>query len=204
MLHKSHRFPHFSCGFSLPFCRAMYYNIDRMCPPRGRRRKYRFPMTPKTKILALLAHYGGDILSAAAMRTQENYTQHGTTSVYLHCVNVAYISVQLALFLRLHVNYRALVRGALRARLHPCAHGAAQCRARLHAGRGGARCDCAAHVPAQSHAAALPRERARLPCRQILRRHRDAASAHPRRGCPAVLPQISDPSNRSPKRRMRK
>ena len=70
-------------------------------------------MTPETKILALLARYGGDILSAAAMRTQENYTQHGTTSVYLHCVNVAYISVQLALFLRLHVNYRALVRGAL-------------------------------------------------------------------------------------------
>ena len=70
-------------------------------------------MIPETKILALLARYGGDILSAAAMRTQENYTQHGTTSVYLHCVNVAYVSVQLALFLRLHVNYRALVRGAL-------------------------------------------------------------------------------------------
>ena len=95
-------------------------------------------------------------------------------------------------------------RNAPRARLHQCAHGAAQCLARLHAERGGARCDRAAHVSAQSHAAALPRERARLPRRQILRRHRDAASAHPRRGCPAVLPQISDPSDRSPKRRMRK
>ena len=176
-------------------------------------------MTPETKILALLARYGGDILSAAAVRTQENYTQHGTTSVYLHCVNVAYVSVQLALFLRLHVNYRALVRGAL---LHDYFLYDWHVPSETHRGHGFTHAhtalrnasrdftlnaverDVIAHVSAQSHAAALPRERARLPRRQILRRHRDAASAHPRRGCPAVLPQISDPSNRSPKRRMRK
>ena len=171
-------------------------------------------MIPKTKILALLARYGGDILSAAAMHTQENYTQHGTTSVYLHCVNVAYVSVQLALFLRLHVNYRALVRGAL---LHDYFLYDWHVPSETHRGHGFTHAHTALRNASRDftlnaverdviarHMFPLPRERARLPRRQILRRHRDAASAHPWRGCPAVLPQISDPSDRSPKRRMRK
>lgn len=70
-------------------------------------------MKSRIQALHLLRRYGGDILSAAAVRTQKNYIQHGTTSVYLHCLDVAYVSLRLALFFRLRLNYRALVRGAL-------------------------------------------------------------------------------------------
>ena len=70
-------------------------------------------MKARTQALHLLHRYGGAILSAAAVCTQKNYMQHGTTSVYLHCLNVAYVSLRLALFFRLRLSYRALVRGAL-------------------------------------------------------------------------------------------
>ena len=70
-------------------------------------------MKARTQALHLLHRYGGAILSAAAASAQKNYIQHGTTSVYLHCLNVAYISLRLALFFRLRLNYRALMRGAL-------------------------------------------------------------------------------------------
>ena len=70
-------------------------------------------MKARTQALHLLHRYGGAILSAAAVCAQKNYIQHGTTSVYLHCLNVAYVSLRLALFFRLRLSYRALVRGAL-------------------------------------------------------------------------------------------
>lgn len=42
-----------------------------------------------------------------------NHIQHGNTTVYEHCISVAYNSYRLALFLKLPVNERALIRGAL-------------------------------------------------------------------------------------------
>lgn len=42
-----------------------------------------------------------------------NYTQHGNTSVFRHCVAVACMSRKIAKKLRLKVNERALIRSAL-------------------------------------------------------------------------------------------
>jgi uncharacterized protein len=41
------------------------------------------------------------------------YIQHGSTSVYVHSRNVAYVSLKLAATLHWHVNEHALIRGAL-------------------------------------------------------------------------------------------
>ncbi len=41
------------------------------------------------------------------------YMQHGNVSVYQHCINVAYMSCQIAWGLHLDVNYFSLIRGAL-------------------------------------------------------------------------------------------
>lgn len=43
----------------------------------------------------------------------KNFIQHGTTSVYQHCVSVAYRSVIIAAQLDLNVNMQAMIRGAL-------------------------------------------------------------------------------------------
>lgn len=42
-----------------------------------------------------------------------NYKQHGRTSVYEHCIKVAYMSYRIARKLRLKVDYASLIRGAL-------------------------------------------------------------------------------------------
>ena len=66
-----------------------------------------------TDRLALLRRYGGDILSSPGMRSQRGVMQHGRVSVYRHSVAVALMCLKLARGLRLQVNERALVRGAL-------------------------------------------------------------------------------------------
>ena len=43
----------------------------------------------------------------------KNYIQHGSISVYTHCVNVARMSVKIAKWLPIHINMDALVIGAL-------------------------------------------------------------------------------------------
>lgn len=43
----------------------------------------------------------------------KNYIQHGSISVYTHCVNVARMSVKIAKWLPIQVNMDALVIGAL-------------------------------------------------------------------------------------------
>lgn len=52
---------------------------------------------------------------SATTRIQENrrFVQHGSTSVYRHCRNVALVSLLLCGRFRLHADVRALVRGAL-------------------------------------------------------------------------------------------
>ena len=63
--------------------------------------------------LVLLRRYGGDILSSEGMRSQRAFPQHGGVSVYAHSVTVALMCLKLARALRLRVDERALVRGAL-------------------------------------------------------------------------------------------
>ena len=56
---------------------------------------------------------GGDILNSGGMQRSKGFIQHGSTSVYAHSVSVALESLRLARGLRLRVNERALIRGAL-------------------------------------------------------------------------------------------
>ena len=44
---------------------------------------------------------------------EKQYYQHGSTSVYSHSVQVAFFSLYLSRKLKLRVNERALIRGAL-------------------------------------------------------------------------------------------
>ena len=61
----------------------------------------------------LLRRYGGDILASPGMLSQRRHMQHGRISVYRHSVAVALMCLKLARGLRLRVDERALVRGAL-------------------------------------------------------------------------------------------
>lgn len=57
--------------------------------------------------------YGSDILSSPTYQSQRSFIQHGTVSVYSHCVNVAMMCLKIVTIFHLHVDERALVRGAL-------------------------------------------------------------------------------------------
>jgi uncharacterized protein len=55
-----------------------------------------------------------DELNATSRFAQtKEYTQHGTISVYAHCVEVARTSCCIAASLKINVDYRSMVRGAL-------------------------------------------------------------------------------------------
>ena len=62
---------------------------------------------------SLVRRYGGDILSSPGMLSQRRHMQHGRVSVYRHSLAVALTCVKLSRALRLRVDERALVRGAL-------------------------------------------------------------------------------------------
>ena len=51
--------------------------------------------------------------NAGRLNETKNYIQHGSISVYAHCVNVARMSVRIAKWLPIQVNMDALVIGAL-------------------------------------------------------------------------------------------
>ena len=58
--------------------------------------------------------YGSDILNSEGMNDSKHYIQHGDTSVYDHCVSVAYMSLKLANALNLkNYNVVTLIRGSL-------------------------------------------------------------------------------------------
>ncbi len=61
----------------------------------------------------LLWAYGGDILRAPRMALERGIPQHGGVSCYDHSVGVALLSLWLARYLRLRLDRRSLVRGAL-------------------------------------------------------------------------------------------
>ncbi len=60
-----------------------------------------------------IMEYGQDILESPTYLRQKHYIQHGKVSVYEHCLNVSKMCLFLASVLHLHVDERALVRGAL-------------------------------------------------------------------------------------------
>ena len=57
--------------------------------------------------------YGKDIILSEGMQSTKKYIQHGDTSVYEHCINVACLCVLIAAYFHIKVNQRNLVRGAL-------------------------------------------------------------------------------------------
>ncbi len=54
-----------------------------------------------------------EICAKSRLYEAKRYIQHGTTSLYEHSISVAYYSLQLALKLKLPVDHRALIQGAL-------------------------------------------------------------------------------------------
>ena len=67
----------------------------------------------RTRPSEVMRRYGADVLSSPGMQREKLLIQHGETTVYAHSVRVALLSVRIAQALRLKVNPRALVRGAL-------------------------------------------------------------------------------------------
>ena len=63
--------------------------------------------------LSDVARYGSDILASENMLRSRTFIQHGATSVYEHSLHVAAKSLELARRMKLHVDERAMVRGAL-------------------------------------------------------------------------------------------
>lgn len=65
------------------------------------------------KTESLLLKYGKEIIESAQMQSERNYIQHGRTTVFEHSIGVAVLSLAAVHYLRLRVDERALVRGAL-------------------------------------------------------------------------------------------
>ncbi|NLA96177.1 MAG: phosphohydrolase [Clostridiaceae bacterium] len=61
----------------------------------------------------MLLTYASDILHSEGMQSEKNYRQHRDVSCYEHSIAGALMSVRLASFLRIKLNMRSLVRGAL-------------------------------------------------------------------------------------------
>ena len=63
--------------------------------------------------MSLLIEHGEDILSSKNMQLEKTFIQHGGLSCYNHSLFVAYMSLLIAKKLKLNVNVRSLIRGAL-------------------------------------------------------------------------------------------
>ncbi len=57
--------------------------------------------------------YGKDIISADDMQLTKKYIQHGNTSVFEHCINVACMCICISRYFHIKVDEKSLVRGAL-------------------------------------------------------------------------------------------
>lgn len=64
-------------------------------------------------IEAAVTYYGGDILTCDGMEAEKHFFQHGHMTVFDHSVAVACLCLYWVRLLRLRVDRRALVRGAL-------------------------------------------------------------------------------------------
>ena len=64
----------------------------------------------------MIKKYGSDILGSEGMKREKEFIQHGSVSVYEHSLNVARMSLRIALMLEkrgIRIDKRSLVRGAL-------------------------------------------------------------------------------------------
>ena len=57
--------------------------------------------------------YGLDIINSSNMQLNKKFIQHGTTSVYDHCIDVTKMCLKIAKKSRIKVDISSLVRGAL-------------------------------------------------------------------------------------------
>ena len=67
----------------------------------------------ETSVFTWFAEHYKDLTIQSGIVKMHDYTQHGSTSCLLHSVAVSYYSYRLALALRMKINYRDLIRGAL-------------------------------------------------------------------------------------------
>lgn len=65
------------------------------------------------KAETVIVKYGGDILASPEMLASKDCIQHGSISVYTHCVMVTKYALLLAKRFGIRCNLRSLVRGAL-------------------------------------------------------------------------------------------
>lgn len=70
-------------------------------------------MLKKSDYFKIVLEYGKDIINNEKYLQQKKFYQHGTTSVYEHCIKVAMTAVKIAMKTNAKVNMRSLVRGAL-------------------------------------------------------------------------------------------
>jgi uncharacterized protein len=67
----------------------------------------------ESAIMALLYKYADDIIPSDGMQSEKNYLQHGDISCFEHSVAVAYMSVKVAWHLRVNVDMKSMIRGAM-------------------------------------------------------------------------------------------
>lgn len=60
-----------------------------------------------------IKYYASDIINSENMQKNKEYIQHGNVSIYKHCYDVTMLSLRVSKKLRLKVDKKALIRGAL-------------------------------------------------------------------------------------------
>lgn len=71
------------------------------------------PKIENSKIFLLLPLYASDLLSSPLFQREQNFMQHGNSTVYKHSISVAVVALLIARRLKLKVNEREMTRGAL-------------------------------------------------------------------------------------------
>lgn len=64
-------------------------------------------------IKRMIRKVAADILKSDGMQSEKRFIHHGKISCYKHSLSVAFMSVKMARLLKLKVNFRSLIRGAL-------------------------------------------------------------------------------------------
>lgn len=140
--------------------------------------------------MRIIDECAGDILRSDGFKLEKRFVQHGKISVFKHSLFVAVTCLKIADKLRLRVDTRSLVRGAL---LHDyfCTIGTTATRLigctvfatpvglsktpnAISGSTPSKKYDSLAHVPVKSHPAEVPRKRDSVRRRQALRNSRNA------------------------------
>ncbi len=62
---------------------------------------------------AIIHKIAAEMLDSSRLHQTKTFMQHGKISVFAHCVSVAAMSIKIANFLKLNVDKKSLIRGAL-------------------------------------------------------------------------------------------